>query len=122
MAGMRKVLITGSSGRIGRAAVAELLRRRHSVRGFDRAAAPGLADCRIADLADRAALDEAMRGIDCVVHLAATPDDDDFFTQLLPNNIIGLYHVMESARAAGVRRIILASSGQVNWWQQHRGL
>ena len=121
MAVMRNVLVTGSSGRIGRAVVAELLRRRHAVRGFDRVAAPGLADCRIADLTDRAALDEAMRGIDCVIHLAATPDDDDFFTQLLPNNIIGLYRAMESARAAGVRRIILASSGQVNWWQQQRG-
>jgi nucleoside-diphosphate-sugar epimerase len=28
---------------------------------------------------------------------------------------------MESARAAGVGRIVLASSGQVNWWQQQRG-
>ena len=28
---------------------------------------------------------------------------------------------MESARLAGVRRIVLASSGQVNWWQQHSG-
>ena len=28
---------------------------------------------------------------------------------------------MESARAAGVRRIVLASSGEVNWWRQLRG-
>jgi nucleoside-diphosphate-sugar epimerase len=27
---------------------------------------------------------------------------------------------MEAARLAGVRRIVLASSGQVNWWQQQR--
>jgi len=39
----------------------------------------------------------------------------------MPNNIAGLYHVMESARASGVRRLILASSGQVNWWQQMQG-
>lgn len=115
------VLVTGSAGRIGRAAVAELLRRGHRVRGFDRVPTPELPDCIVGDLIDRAALDRAMAGMDCVVHLAATPDEDHFLTQLLPNNIVAVYHVMEAARAAGVRRIVLASSGQVNWWQQQRG-
>ena len=115
------ILVTGSAGRIGRAVVAELTRRGHAVRGFDRAPTPGLADFIIGDLNDRAVLDRAMHGVRCLIHLAATPDDDDFFTQLLPNNIAGLYHVMESARAAGVARIVLASSGQVNWWQQRTG-
>jgi nucleoside-diphosphate-sugar epimerase len=115
------VLVTGSSGRVGRAAVAELLRRGHSVRGFDLAPTPGLADCVTGSVTDRAALDRAMQGIHSLIHLAATPDDADFLTELLPNNITGLYHAMESARAAGVRRIVLASSGQVNWWQQKNG-
>ena len=115
------ILVTGSSGRIGRAAVAELQRRGHGVRGFDRMPTPGLADCIIGDLADRNAIDRAMQGIHSLIHLAATPDDADFLTELLPNNITGLYHIMESARAAGVRRIVLASSGQVNWWQQRDG-
>ena len=116
-----RILVTGSSGRIGRAVVAELQQRGHTVRGFDRAAMPGLDDCIIGDLADRSAIDRAMRGIECLIHLAATPDDvDDVLGDLIPNNIAGLYRIMESARAAGVRRIVLASSGQVNWWQQIR--
>ncbi len=115
------VVVTGSSGRVGRAAVAELLRRGHKVRGFDLAPTRGLDDCVIGDLADRAALDRAMKGADCLIHLAATPDDDDFLGKLLPNNITGLFHTMEAARAAGVKRIVLASSGQVNWWQQFTG-
>ena len=115
------VLVTGSSGRIGRAAVAELLRRGHTVRGFDLAPSPGLHDCVLGDLSDRAALDRAMENVECVVHLAATPDDADFLASLLPNNITGLFHVMEAARCAGVRRMVLASSGQVNWWQQSTG-
>ncbi len=115
------VLVTGSSGRIGRAAVAELLRRGHNVRGFDLAPSPGLRDCVLGDLSDRAALDSAMENVECVVHLAATPDDADFLASLLPNNITGLFHVMEAARCAGVRRMVLASSGQVNWWQQATG-
>jgi nucleoside-diphosphate-sugar epimerase len=91
------------------------------VRGFDRILTPGLADFVPGDLCDRNALDRANDGIECVVHLAATPDDADFLAELMPNNIAGLYHVMESVRAAGVRRLILASSGQVNWWQQMNG-
>ena len=55
-----------------------------------------------------------MRGVDVVVHLAATADETaDFMSCLLPNNIVGLYSVLEGARQSGVRRVILASSGQV---------
>ena len=115
------VLVTGSSGRVGRAAVAELVRRGHAVRGFDLTANPALRDCVIGNLLDRAALDRAMENIECLVHLAATPDDDDFLASLLPNNITGLFHTMEAGRCAGVRRMVLASSGQVNWWQQFAG-
>src|SRR5205085_4916894 len=56
-----------------------------------------------------------------LVHLAATPDDEDFLTRLLPNNVVGVYHVLEAARLAGVRRLVLASSGQVVWWQRFTG-
>ncbi|MBL9173003.1 MAG: NAD(P)-dependent oxidoreductase [Verrucomicrobiales bacterium] len=118
---MASVLITGSSGRIGRAVVAELMRRGHAVRGFDLAPGPEIPDFVQGTLMDRMAVDHAMRGIECLVHLAATPDDADFLTELLPNNLLGVYHVLESARLAGVRRLILASSGQVNWWQGQRG-
>jgi hypothetical protein len=115
------VLITGSSGRIGRAVIAELLARGHRVRGFDRVQTPGLSDMILGEIGDRAALDRAMGGMDCLIHLAATPDDDDFFTRLVPDNIIGLHHVMEAARCAGVKRLVLASSGQVNSAQQITG-
>ena len=115
------VLITGSSGRIGRAVVAELQRRGHTARGFNRAPSPMLPATIIGNLGDRAALDRAMSGVSCLIHLAATPDDADFFSELLPNNLVGLYHMLESARAAGVQRIVLASSGQVNTLQQQRG-
>jgi nucleoside-diphosphate-sugar epimerase len=122
MAAPLSVLVTGSSGRIGRAVVEELSKRGHRVRGFDRMRAPGLADFVQGDVSERADVDRAMQGIECVAHLAATPDDDDdFLSKLLPANVVGLYHIMEAARAAGVRRMILASSGQVNWWQQRTG-
>lgn len=115
------VLVTGSAGRIGRAVVAELQGRGRPIRGFDRVPTPGLTDAILGDLTDAAAVKRAVEGVGTVIHLAAIPDDDDFLTQLAPNNLIGVYHVLESARLAGVRRLILASSGQVVWWQRQRG-
>lgn len=116
------VLVTGSSGRIGRAVVAELQARGRPVRGFDRVAAPGLADCVVGTLTDPASVRRAMEGVGTLIHLAATPDDvEDVAGDLLPNNIVGVYHVFEAARACGVRRLILASSGQVIWYERLRG-
>jgi len=116
----RRVLVTGSSGRIGRAVAAELIRRGHDVRGFDLTPSQGVADMLVGSLTDRAAVDRATADRETVVHLAATPDDDDFFGQLLPNNLIGVYNVLESAQAAGVKPLILASTGQVVWYERDR--
>jgi uronate dehydrogenase len=115
------VLVTGSAGSIGRAAVAGLLAGGRLVRGFDRMPTPGISDFLISDLTDAAALQEAARGVGAIVHLAAFPDDADFLTHLLPSNIIGLHNVLEAARVCGVKRVILASTGQVVWWQLLEG-
>ena len=115
------VLVVGSAGRIGRAVVAELQRRELPARGFDIVQTPGMDDCVVGDITQPADLNRAANGVGTLIHLAATPDDDDFPTKLLPNNIVGVYHVMEAARLGGVRRLILASSGQVNWWQRVEG-
>lgn len=121
MTSARTILVTGSAGRIGQAAVKELKSRGWTVRGFDRVPTPGLVDAVVGDLTDPAAVRQAVEGAGVVIHLAATPDDDDFLTKLVPNNIIGVYQVMEAARLAGVRRLMLASSGQVVYWQRQRG-
>lgn len=113
------ILVTGSAGRIGQAVVQEL--RDHSLRGFDRVPTPGVADAQVGDIARLEDVRRAMQGVGTVIHLAATPDDDDFMTQLLPNNIVGVYNVMEAAREAGVKRMVLASSGQVVWYQRFTG-
>src|SRR5262245_57150833 len=115
------VLVTGSAGRIGQAVVAELKARGRPVRGFDLSPTPNCADQVIATLTNAPALERAMQGVGTLIHLAATPDDDDFLTTLLINNVLGVYHVLETARKAGVGRLILASSGQVVWWQRMRG-
>jgi len=115
------VLVTGSAGTIGRATVRGLKEAGYRVRGFDLVPSPGADESVLGDITDAGAIHRAVEGAGALIHLAAVPDDDDFMTKLLPGNIIGVYQVMEAARAAGVKRLILASSGQVVWWQRFTG-
>lgn len=123
----QRVLVTGAAGRIGRAAVAAIAARGHVVIGLDFTPTPGLppAQAVVGSILDADKLAAAMAGADCLVHLGATPDDgvyprpappddtDNFEDELVPNNIVGAYRVLEAARKAGVPKLILASSGQV---------
>ena len=115
------ILVTGSSGRIGRAVVAALQTRGHAVRGFDRVPTPGVADMIVGTLTSEADIARAVLGVHTLIHLAATPDDADFLAEIVPNNIIGVYHIFEEAQKAGVKRLIVASSGQVVWYQRMTG-
>lgn len=120
-----RILVTGSAGRLGRAAVTELVARGHTVIGFDLRPTPGLPDSIVGSLQDAELLNRLAAGVDAIIHLAATPDDarfprgtapddgDNFLSDLMPNNIVGGYHVLEAARKNGVKRVILASTGQV---------
>jgi len=122
-----RILVTGSAGRLGRAGVTELVARGHTVIGFDLRPTPGLpaGQSVVATLQDVEALNRAATGIDALIHLAATPDDarfprgaapddgDNFLSELVPNNIVGGYHVLEAARKNGVPKVLLASTGQV---------
>lgn len=110
---MAHVLVTGSAGRVGGAAYLALTQRGHTVRGFDLARSAHAPDAIQGDIARFDQIRAATDGVDTVIHCAATPVDDHFAGKLLPNNIIGVYHVLEAAREAGVRRVILASTGQV---------
>jgi uronate dehydrogenase len=60
-------------------------------------------------LADRAGLDRALQGCDAVVHLAGYPREADWET-LLAANVAGVINLWEAACAAGVQRMVYASS------------
>ena len=68
-----------------------------------------------ADLADFGAVRALCDGVDTIVHLGADPRMDAPWASLLPSNVVGLYNVFESARQAGCRRVIFASSINAVW-------
>ena len=104
----RRVLLTGAGGLIGRA-IAPLLPAGWDLLRTDLRAADGIAalDVTVAD-----ACVTAFTGIDAVVHLAAVPDPDASWEQLLPANVVGAFEVARAAGECGVRRLVLASSLQ----------
>lgn len=119
---MARVVVTGGSGKLGRAVVHDLLDHGWEVVVLD--SRPGTdeeAHLLRTDLTDYgqvlAALttvDDSYAGVDAVVHLAAIPAPG-----LAPNavtfanNVLATYHVLEAARVAGVRNVVWASSETV---------
>jgi nucleoside-diphosphate-sugar epimerase len=119
---MAKYLITGIAGFIGSALARALIERGEDVRGVDnfltgsRANLAGIEaqiDFRESDLRDAAAMRSACEGVDYILHIGALPSVPLSVEKPGPShacNVEGTFHVLEGARAAGVRRVIYAAS------------
>lgn len=111
------VVVTGSSGRLGRSVSAGLAASGHAVVGVDRAPA-GLdgVDERVLDLRDEHATGELVDGLrpDAVVHLAgiAVPFSAPEREILVTNTTLA-HTVLSAAARAGVGRVLAASSPTV---------
>ncbi|MBV2355146.1 NAD(P)-dependent oxidoreductase [Streptomyces sp. J2-1] len=105
----RTVLLTGAAGGLGTLMRSLLPEYGHTLRLFDARPVEGAPDAVVADLSDTEALRRAMRGVDAVLHLAGISVESSF-DKILKSNIEGTYHVYETARQEGVRRIVFASS------------
>jgi nucleoside-diphosphate-sugar epimerase len=101
-----RILVTGHRGNVGEPVTAYLEDLGHDVAGFDRA------DGR--DLLDLEDVRRAARGCDAVVHLGALAHDTAGPPeQIMAVNVLGTWHVLLAAEAAGVTRVIHFSSAQV---------
>lgn len=112
---MRKVLMTGSSGRIGQAFFAAYHERyEFLLTDLKEPASPISGPHRFvsSDLSDASAADALCHGVDAVVHLAGVPDPDAGFDDVLPANILATTYLIESSRKAKVSRFVFASSAQ----------
>jgi nucleoside-diphosphate-sugar epimerase len=123
-----RVLVTGGAGYLGSLLCPKLLAAGHEVTVLDglffgrEPIAPLLADPHFrlveGDIRDRALVERTLGegGFDRVIHLAAISNDpssdlDEEITRGV--NLTATRHVMETARSAGVSRLLFASSASV---------
>ena len=110
-----RLLLTGAAGGLGQALRERLKSNCSVLRLSDRTdlgAVGAHEEIALADLADAAAVDAAVQGCDAIVHLGGVSVEGPF-GPILQANILGLYHLYESARTHGVKRIVFASSNHV---------
>jgi uronate dehydrogenase len=127
---MKRVLITGAAGRIGKT-LAEHLGDRYALRllyhrtipeehaaaaeeARERNAPAPIAgasnEVAIGNVGDLAAMERACAGVDAVVHMAADPRVQAPWEDILHANIVGTYNAYEAAHRQGVGKVIFASS------------
>ena len=107
-----KVVVTGSSGKAGRAVVADLLEHGHDVRGVDLVAPTEESDSFVAaDVTDFGQTIECLAAADAVVHLAAIPAPGLRTAETtFRTNIVSTFNVFEAARVLGLAHVVWASS------------
>jgi nucleoside-diphosphate-sugar epimerase len=116
------IVVTGGSGKAGRACIQDLLAHHYEVASVDlvRPADPNLTFSRV-DLTDfgqtvaaLSGIDERVRNVTAVVHLAAIPAPGLATNAVtFATNTISTYNVFEAARQLGIKNVVWASSETV---------
>ena len=113
-----KILITGGSGFLGRNLIERLKSEGHDISCLDRYLAPFLEEYGVrtiqGDIYEQVAVDEAVRGMDVVVHMACTTlpktsNDDPYFDVL--TNVGGSIRLLDSAVKNNIKKFVFISSG-----------
>ena len=109
---MKKIVVTGGSGRLGQFVIRDLLAHGYHVLSLDRVRPrEKLCPSWLADLRQAGDLFEAVKGAYGIVHLGAyqapnlAPD-----AETLSNNVSSTYNVLRAAADADVRKVVIASS------------
>lgn len=115
MSGSVRALVTGAGGFIGSHLIRYLAARGWAVRAIDihpaSRALPGNIEYRVCDIRDEAALETALEDVGYVFNLASVHlDVHASYEQFESVNVRALERVIERSAAAGVRRVIQASS------------
>jgi nucleoside-diphosphate-sugar epimerase len=112
---MKKVVVTGGSGKAGRAVVNELNDRGYQTLNVDLSIPSASWGWALgADLTDLGQTIEALRDADAVIHLAAVPAPEMRPEQeTFRNNILSTYNVFSAAVDLGLEKVVWASSETV---------
>ncbi len=106
------ILLTGASGKVARSVRGAVGQLCHELRLTDivpvEATAPNQT-VHLADLNDAAALPALVKGVDAIVHFAGHPREAPW-SVLIEANLRTVVNLWEAAVAAGVQRVVYASS------------
>ena len=113
-----RIVVTGGSGRMGRALTPYLIEQGHSVVSLDQSLpqasyppAKNQAYYMIADVRNFGELVAAFRDCQAVIHLAAHPSPLGLPDPVVyADNTLGSYNALSAAAALGIQRVCLASS------------
>ncbi len=109
---MKRIVVTGGSGKAGRAIMRELLGHGYDAVNVD-AAAPRerLGALLRADLTNQGETFEALAGAEAVVHMAAIPAPGILTEEAtFRTNMLSTFNVFNAAAVLGLRRVVWASS------------
>lgn len=107
-----RIVVTGGTGRLGRAMVAEL-KGDHEVLVFDQVRPRDEAGVlvRLGDHRDLGQVLGALKGADVVVHLSAITYPGLYGEEIqFASNVLGAFHVAEAAALLGIGKLVVASS------------
>jgi len=109
---MKKIVVTGGSGRLGQFVIRDLLAHGYQVLSLDKVPPrEKLCPSWLADLRQLGDLCEALKGAHGIVHLGAyqapnlAPDAETF-----SNNVSSTYNVLRAAADGNVKKVVIASS------------
>ncbi|HLV34984.1 MAG TPA: NAD(P)-dependent oxidoreductase [Spirillospora sp.] len=107
---IKKVLVTGSDGRIGRVVVKELQEHGYEVTAADlHPTQPWLT--QLINFEDLGQVIGVMQGHDAVIHLAAIPSPVRHTAEVVfRNNVMAHFNVLEAATILGIKNVVTASS------------
>jgi len=114
---IKKVLVTGGGGFLGKAIVKKMVQKKVNVFSFSRHAYPELDTLGVTqirgDLTNQEDVAKALKGIDTVFHVAAKPGIWGSYDSYYQVNVQGTAHVIEACLKNKVARLIHTSSPSV---------
>ena len=112
-----RILVTGGAGDVGRYLISDLLSCGQMIRVVDRASNSGKGwkggpeKLFIGRLEDKEIVEQAVEGVDAIIHLAWSFSDEPL--DIFGGDLVGHINLLEAAVATGVRHFIYTSTATV---------
>lgn len=112
---MKKIIVTGGSGKAGRYIIEDLLSHGYEVINVDiKHHVDSLGIPIEVDLSNLGQVYNVLAGADAVIHMAAIPRPRGYTSQVVfENNSLSTYNVLEACHDLNIRKVVIASSESI---------